>query len=99
MEFCLKIIFCLFTFSSFLYASSQMVNKTQEALLSYSFVKEKSEEIVDDIKNKTLGDYADKVLLLAPLVTGQVEFNAYDINFYYDHRNNQQAGMRYNLKF
>tara|TARA_B100001971_G_scaffold215195_1_gene260255 strand:+ start:81486 stop:81716 length:231 start_codon:yes stop_codon:yes gene_type:complete len=76
-----------------------MVNKTQEALLSYSFVKEKSEEIVDDIKNKTLGDYADKVLLLAPLVTGQVEFNAYDINFYYDHRNNQQAGMRYNLKF
>lgn len=99
MEFCLKLSLILILLSSLVLAQSRMVNKTREALLSYSIVREKSDEILNDLKDKTLGDYAEKMLIFAPLVTGQVEFNAYDVNFYYDHRNNQQAGLRYNLKF
>lgn len=95
----MKSLGIVFLFSLSLFASPNMVNKTTEALLSYDVVKERSDEIVETVKRKTLGDHADKVLILAPLVTGRVEFNAFDLNFYYDHRNNSQSGVRYNLRF
>jgi hypothetical protein len=82
-----------------LFARPNMLNKTREALLSYSFIEEKTEELTKKIKEKTLGDYSEKLLILAPFVTGKVQFNAMDINFYYDHRNAQEAGVNYNLKF
>jgi len=93
------IIFILQISSFQVYAQSRMVSKAQEALMSYSIVKDKSEEIVDDVKRKTLGEHSDKLLFLAPFVTGKLELNANQISFYYDHNNDQEAGLRYNLKF
>lgn len=86
----------LFSFSVF---ANNMVSTSTRALLSYDSVKERSEEILESFKRNTLGEHADKVLILSPIVTGRVEFNALDMNFYFDHRNNNQAGVRYNLRF
>lgn len=99
MEFYLK-LFLIFIFSiSISWAQSRMVNKTREALLSYSIVQEKSDEVIEKVKRETLGDHAEKLLFIAPLVTGKFEVNAYKMNFYYDHRSDHEAGVRYNLKF
>lgn len=95
----MKILGLVFLFSLSIFAQRRMINKTTEALLSYDLVQERSQALVDEVKRKTLGDHAEKVLVLAPLVTGRFEFNAFDLNFYYDHRNDNQTGFRYNLKF
>lgn len=94
-----KILLILFIVTSIVFANTKMLDKTQEALLSYTIVKDKSDEILEDVKRMTLGEHSDKLLILAPLITGKFEFNASNVSFYYDHKNDQEAGLKYNIKF
>lgn len=94
-----KTLLILIAISFYAKASPNMLNKTREALLSYDFIENKVDKISTKIKEKTIGEHSEKLLILAPFVTGQVEFNAKNLSFYYDHRNDQEAGLRYNMKF
>lgn len=74
-------------------------NLTRDALMSYDYVVERSDYLIYKFKQLTLGEYADHLLILAPIVSGRVEFQAYkDVNFYYNSFS-QSGGFRYSINF
>lgn len=76
----------------------KLVSKTRDALLSFDYIEQRADYLVFKIKNLTFGEYSDNILFIAPLVTGNVQFSMYDINFYYDHLDNK-SGFKYKIKF
>lgn len=104
------LIFILFCFTSHGYelenpvratgvGNGQMANSTRDALMSYDFILERSDYLIFRFKQMTLGDYADRVMIFAPLISGQFEINAYkDINLFYD-RHAGRGGFKYNINF
>ncbi len=100
------IAFCLFTaFASAStdenfdgHSSSFMLNHTKDAFLSYEPIKESTDQLIKRLERKLLGDYAKEALLLAPLITGKVEFKVNDVRVYFDAKANN-SGLEYVYKF
>ncbi len=80
------------------YSSKVMINQTRDALLSYSFIKERSQKLTKDFQEKVLGDYADKILLIAPFILGEVEINSNDVRFYVNAKK-EKGGVEYVYNF
>jgi len=80
------------------YSDGKIFRHTQSALMQYEVVQEKSKYWADRLEKMLLGDYANKVLIIAPLVTGKLEFNALDMNFYFDARH-ETSGVKYTYNF
>lgn len=80
------------------YSEDKMFRQTRSALMKYELVQEKSKYWADRLEKMLLGDYAEKVLVIAPLVTGKFEFNAMDMNFYFDTRE-EKSGVQYVYNF
>ena len=79
--------------------NNKAANYTRDALMSYDYIVERSDYLIYRFKQLTLGEHADKFMILAPLVSGRVEFQAYeDINFYYNSFS-QSGGFRYSINF
>lgn len=79
--------------------TARMGNATTEALMSYDFIVERSNYLLYRFKKLTFGEYADEVMILAPIISGQFELKAYkDINVFYN-RNTQRGGFNYNINF
>lgn len=71
----------------------------RNALMSYDHIEERANFLIYKFKKLTLGEHADKFLILAPIATGRIEFQAYrDLNFYYNSFS-QSGGLRYNVDF
>lgn len=71
-----------------------LLTNSTKALLSYDHIQKSADEFVNVVKRKTLGDHSDKVLMFLPLVTGELEFNISDLNFY--HRvHSEKTGVEY----
>lgn len=86
------------SFSKNEYSGSDALRNTQDALMGYEIVQEKTNYWTKRLEKKLFGDYADKFLILAPFVTGQLEFNALDLNFYVNARE-EESGVRYTYRF
>lgn len=80
------------------YDDGKIFRQTRTALLSYSFVQEKTQYWGRRLEKALIGEYAEKLLFIAPLVSGKIEFNAYDLNFYVDARA-EKSGVRYVYQF
>lgn len=80
------------------YSNGKMLRTTQNALMQYELIQTKSEYWGRRLEKMLLGTYAEKLIFVAPLITGKVEFNALDMNFYFDARN-EKSGVRYVYKF
>lgn len=80
------------------YGDGKMFRQTQNALMKYEIIQEKSEYWGNRLEKMLLGDYADKVLIIAPLVTGKLQFSALDLNFYIDARE-EKSGVKYTYNF
>ncbi len=80
------------------YSDGKMFRQTRNALMRYELVQEKSEYWGKRLEKMLLGEYAEKVLIIAPLVTGKLEFNALDLNFYVDARE-ERSGVQYTYNF
>lgn len=78
--------------------SSDALSNAQNALMGYGIVQEKTQYWTKRLEKKLFGDHADKFLIIAPLVTGQVEFSALDLNFYVNARE-EESGVRYVYRF
>tara|TARA_Y100000768_G_scaffold388784_1_gene387171 strand:+ start:13969 stop:14316 length:348 start_codon:yes stop_codon:yes gene_type:complete len=79
--------------------NNKAANYTRDALLSYDAVVERSDYLIYKFKQLTFGEYADQLMILAPLISGRVEFQAYkDVNFYYNSFS-QSGGFRYSINF
>jgi hypothetical protein len=101
------VLILLFSFSVFAsvfdsefdgYSSKVMMNQTRDALLSYSFIKKRTKRITKDIERKVLGEYTEKLFLIAPFLLGQVEFNSNDVRFYVNARK-EKGGVEYVYNF
>lgn len=79
-------------------APADIAATTSEALLAYPMIAQKTQYWVDRVKKLTLGDYADDVLIIAPIVTGQVQFkvNFLDVNLNYYQ---QQGSVNFTHQF
>lgn len=64
---------------------ASMVDRTKRALMSYEIVEERSEEIIQRIQKSTFGDYAEKVAVIIPFVTGKVQFKVKNLRLSYSH--------------
>lgn len=80
------------------YSDQKMFRQTRNALLKYDFIQKRTEYWGKRLEKMLLGDYGQKVLIIAPLVTGKLEFNALDLNFYIDARA-EKSGVRYTYNF
>ena len=78
--------------------SEDALRNTQDALMGYEIVQKKTQYWTKRLERTLFGDHADKFLIIAPLVTGQVEFNAMDLNFYVNARE-EESGVRYVYNF
>ena len=72
--------------------------KTKDALLSIDAVEERADYLVFKLKNLTFGEYSEDVMLIAPLVTGELEFSANEFKVYYNHFQNR-GGVKYKYTF
>jgi len=77
---------------------NQAGNRTTAALLSIDEVQERADYFVYKFKQLTFGEYSDDVMIIAPFITGRVEFSANRFNLYYSHFQNE-GGVNYNLSF
>lgn len=77
---------------------SQFQNTTRDALFAMDGFQERANHLVLKLKNLTFGEYADEVMILAPFVTGDIEFQAMQLRFYYNHFDSE-GGVRYQLSF
>ena len=75
-----------------------LIANAREALMSYDIVEERAEYFIFKIKKLTFGDYTDQVLILSPLITGNFEFHAMKMKFYYNY-NKRRAGVKYDIHF
>ena len=66
--------------------------------MSYGLIQNKAEYWGARLEKMLLGDYAKDVMLIAPLVTGKIQFNALDMKFYVDARE-EKSGVEYVYKF
>jgi hypothetical protein len=98
MEFFLRIFIIVTLVTSNLLASERMLSRSRDALLSYSFIKKRVNKVAKLWERKILGDYAEELFLIAPLITGQVEFSALDVKFYLNTKN-ESGGVQYVYKF
>lgn len=73
-------------------------NMTRDALMQVDGVQERADYFVYQIKKLTFGEYTDDVLIITPFITGDLQFTANDINFYYNHFQNR-GGVEYNINF
>lgn len=80
------------------YSDGKMFRQTRSALMKYELVQQKSEYWAERLEKMILGEYAEKVMVIAPLVTGKIEFNALDMKFYLDARE-EKSGVKYTYKF
>lgn len=80
------------------YSDGKMFRQTSNALMRYELVQQKTEYWGDRLEKMLLGEYAEKVMVIAPLVTGKIEFNALDMNFYLDARE-EKSGVQYTYNF
>ena len=79
--------------------NDKAANYARDALMSYDHIMERSNYLIYRFKKLTLGEHADKFMILAPFISGRVEFEAYrDVNFYYNSFS-QSGGFRYNINF
>ena len=79
--------------------NGQMMNNTRDALMSYDYIVERSDYLIYKFKQLTFGEYADKVMILAPLISGNIEIQAHsDFNLFYNHHQGR-GGLRYNINF
>lgn len=80
-------------------SNARMMDQSREALMSYDFIVERSNYLIYKIKKLTFGEYADQLLILAPLVSGNIEFQAHrDLNVFYNHSAGR-GGLRYSINF
>lgn len=80
------------------YGNGKMFRKTRSALMKYDFVQQKTEYWGKRLEKMLLGEYAKKLLIIAPLVTGKLQFSALDLNFYIDTRS-EKSGVKYTYNF
>jgi hypothetical protein len=80
------------------YSDRKMFSETRNALFSYDVVQEKSSYWSKRIEKVVMGQYTEKFLVLAPFVTGKIEFNADKFRFYIDARE-EASGVRYTYRF
>ena len=80
------------------YSDGKIFRSTRNALMKYDLIKEKSDYWGRRLEKFVLGDYSEKFLVVAPLLTGKFEFNALDMNFYVDARS-EESGIRYIYNF
>lgn len=73
-------------------------NKTRDALLSYDLVEERANYFARKLRRMTFGEYADQVMIVAPFLTGQLEFNVSDIRVYIN-AHQSTSGLEYRLSF
>ena len=76
----------------------KLLTKTKDALLSFDHVEERADYFVFKLKNLTFGEYSENVMYLAPVLSGNVEFQAQNFNFYYNHFQDK-GGVKYSLSF
>lgn len=80
------------------HSTGTMLNQTRDAIFSYTFVKDRADILAKEWEWKIFGRYSKQVMLIAPFVTGRIEFNAMDMNFYVNARD-QRGGVRYEYNF
>lgn len=78
--------------------NEDLLDTTRDALLSYEYIRRRSDYLIFKLQNSILGDYSSELMVLAPLVTGNIELNAFDMNIYYNHHASR-AGVRYSTEF
>ena len=71
---------------------------TRDALMSIEAIQERSDYLVYKLKTLTFGEYTDDVMVIAPLITGEIEFSANQFNLYYNHFQSR-GGVRYQVAF
>ena len=105
MKYIITIIFifpalCLASFDKEFtgYETSKMLSETRDALLSYEIIQQKTNFLSQKLEKMLLGEYTEKFLIFAPLITGKVEFTALDVNFYVDTRSSR-GGVNYTYNF
>lgn len=74
------------------------LRQTQQALMGYEIVQQKTQYWSKRLEKTLFGEHAEKFMIIAPLVTGRVEFNAMDLNFYVNARE-EESGVRYVYSF
>lgn len=74
----------------------QMLDRTKEALMSYEVVEERTEAILNEIRHSAFGEYAEKMAVLMPFVTGKIEFKVDELAFSYNHFS-EKANLDYAL--
>lgn len=77
---------------------SKFLDKTKDALLKIDHIEERADYFIFKLKNLTFGEYSDNVLYLAPLVTGDIQVQAYNFNVYYNHLQDK-GGIKYKVSF
>jgi hypothetical protein len=80
------------------FSEVRMLSEARNALMGYEIVQEKTQYFTNRLESVLLGEYSEKFLILAPFITGKVEFNALDMNFYVDARE-ETSGVRYIYNF
>lgn len=74
------------------------IDRTRSALMRFDIVQKRAEYFTRKLKNMTFGEYTEDIMIIAPLLTGELEFNVNDINVFIDH-NSERAGFRYRYRF
>ena len=80
-------IFLFFSGATLAGSKPDMLLKTKDPLFSYGLVEERAEYFAFKIKQLTFGEYTEQVLFISPLITGNLEFHAMDMKFYYNYNN------------
>ena len=76
----------------------RMISKTRDALMSVDYIEQRTEYLMLRLKNSAFGEYAEKMMVITPFVTGNLEFNMSNVNFYYNHYQSK-SGVEYSLRF
>jgi hypothetical protein len=73
-------------------------DRTKDALLAYPAIEARANYFAKRLEKKLLGDYAQEVLILSPILTGQVSLNVFDLNVSLDYRE-QRGRVQYVYSF
>jgi hypothetical protein len=89
----------LFSFENVRANSSRMLYTTQRAFLGYKNINRGTKLLTQKISQQTFGEYKDEaVLILAPLVYGEVNYQLDSTMFFYNFREST-VGLKYSYRF
>lgn len=81
-----------------LYRQHNIADRTKDALLSYPEIEATANYWAKRIQRKTLGDYANHVMYMAPFITGEVSVRYKKFDFNIDYRD-QKGSLQFVHKF